>query len=222
MKRAAPALLPVLALLLPLAGAAAQEPPPVPIQAEPLPALQMPAAGQPPAPQQPPATAGQVAAPGQAAPPPQGTAAAQTPAPGQAAPGQAAPGQAAPGQAAPGQAVAPGQDATAGQDAAAPPPPPPWLPRTTATLILLDKIAAQPQTVTVKVGGQVMFGSLTIAVGACEARPPDLEADATALLTITDRNPGMPGFSGWMLANEPGVSMLQHPMYDVRLAGCAG
>ena len=49
-----------------------------------------------------------------------------------------------------------------------------------------------------------------------------MPADAAAFLDITDSNPGMPGFHGWMLADEPAVSMLQHPVYDVRLAGCAG
>ncbi len=110
----------------------------------------------------------------------------------------------------------------AAEPAPAQPPAPAWLPRPAATLILLDKIAARPNTVTVKVGGSVQFGSLTIAVRACDVRPPDVPEDAAAFLQIADSHPGMPGFSGWMLAGEPGVSMLQHPTYDVRLAGCAG
>ena len=28
------------------------------------------------------------------------------------------------------------------------------------------------------------------------------------------------GFRGWMLANNPSLSMLQHPIYDVRVVGC--
>ncbi len=136
-------------------------------------------------------------------PPPLAAAAAQEP----AAPPPAAPEQA------PEQGHAP---------APPPAPAPAWLPRPAATLILLDKISAQPRTVTVKVGESVPFGSLTIAVRACDVRPPDVAADAAAFLQITDRNPGMPGFTGWMLANEPAAAMLQHPLYDVRLAGCAG
>ncbi len=120
-------------------------------------------------------------------------------------------------------APAPAQPAEPGQEQApAAPPAPAWLPQPAARLILLDKIAAQPHTVTVKVGEQVVFGSLTIAVRACDVRPPDVAADAAAFLAITDRNPGMPGFNGWMLADEPAVSMLQHPVYDVRLVGCSG
>jgi hypothetical protein len=102
------------------------------------------------------------------------------------------------------------------------PPAPAWLPRPAARLILLDKIAAQPRTMTVKVGSTVQFGSLSITVGACDVRPPDKPQDAAAFLQITDSHAGMPGFSGWMLVDEPGLSMLQHPTYDVRLAGCTG
>jgi hypothetical protein len=27
-------------------------------------------------------------------------------------------------------------------------------------------------------------------------------------------------FRGWMFANAPGVNMLQHPVYDIRLLAC--
>jgi hypothetical protein len=121
-----------------------------------------------------------------------------------------------------GQAPPPGQ--APGMDTPAPapaPPPPSWEPRQSATLILLNKITAQPRTVTVKVGASVGFGSLTIAVRACAVRPSDLPADATAFLDITDSHPDEPGFHGWTIASAPGVSMLEHPVYDVHLAGCA-
>ncbi|HET9018509.1 MAG TPA: DUF2155 domain-containing protein [Acetobacteraceae bacterium] len=102
------------------------------------------------------------------------------------------------------------------------PPPPAWLPRPAARLILLDKISAQPRAVTVKVGQSVGFGALTIAVRACQVRPPDVPQDATAFLDITDGHAGMPGFHGWMFADEPAANMLEHPVYDVRVAGCTG
>lgn len=103
-----------------------------------------------------------------------------------------------------------------------PPPPPPWLPQPAATLILLDKVSALPHTITVKAGQSAAFGSLTIAVRACDVRPPDMPADAAAFLDIADSHPGLPGFHGWMLSAEPAANMLEHPVYDVRLAGCAG
>jgi hypothetical protein len=51
-------------------------------------------------------------------------------------------------------------------------------------------------------------------------QPPDQPAEATAYLTITDSTPGSLGFKGWMFAQRPALSMLQHPIYDVRVTGC--
>ena len=105
---------------------------------------------------------------------------------------------------------------------AAPPaaPRPSWLPQGTAELQVLDKVNAQNALLTVKVGQEAQFGSLSIQVQACDIRPPDQPQDAAAFLTITDSHADAPGFHGWMLANDPSLSMLQHPIYDVRVVGC--
>ena len=100
------------------------------------------------------------------------------------------------------------------------PPPSTWLPQTIAMLQVLNKVNAQNSVLTVKVGQSAQFGSLTIQVQACEIRPRDQPQDATAFLTITDSHTDAPGFRGWLLANHPSVSMLQHPIYDVRVVGC--
>jgi hypothetical protein len=110
-----------------------------------------------------------------------------------------------------------------GAPSGAPPaavPPSTWLPQTTAMLQVLDKVNAQNAVLTVKVGQSAQFGSLTIQVQACQIRPPDQPQDATAFLTISDSHADAPGFHGWLLANHPSVSMLQHPIYDVRVVGC--
>jgi hypothetical protein len=96
-----------------------------------------------------------------------------------------------------------------------------WLPEGTAMLQGLDKVNAQSATLTVKVGQAGKFGSLTIAVQACVVRPPDQPQDAAAFLTITDSHADAPGFKGWMLKAEPAAAMLEHPVYDVRVTGCA-
>jgi len=102
------------------------------------------------------------------------------------------------------------------------PPPLTWVARPSANVVVLDKVSARATSVAIKVGGMATIGSLTVAVRACDARPPEQPADATAWLDITDSHPGEPGFHGWMFAAEPAISMLGHPIYDVRLAGCAG
>jgi hypothetical protein len=95
-----------------------------------------------------------------------------------------------------------------------------WLPAGTARLQALDKVNAQATALTVKVGQTASFGSLTIAVKACVVRPPDQPADAAAYLDVTDRNPDSPPFNGWLLSHEPSASMMEHPIYDIRVSGC--
>ena len=105
-------------------------------------------------------------------------------------------------------------------DATPPSPPDTWLPRDTADVIVLDKVNAKSTPLTLKVGQAADNVSLSIALRACVIRPPDLPKDSAGYFDITDSRPGAPGFHGWILANEPSVSMFQHPIYDVRLVAC--
>jgi hypothetical protein len=149
-------------------------------------------------------------------PPPSGAA---------AAPEAAAPAPSAPANEAQGQAAAGGQ-------AAAPPAAPEqhpmvsqwpnkWVPQTSAVIRVLNKVDAISRDVTVKVGQTGDVGSLSIKVQACVARPPDQPADAAAFLVISDGHKDEAGFQGWSLADEPWVSMLQNPVYNVRVVGCS-
>jgi hypothetical protein len=96
-----------------------------------------------------------------------------------------------------------------------------WVPAGAAKLQALDKVTAQNATLTIKVGQSATFGSLTITVKACRVRPRDQAADAAAFLDVTDGHPDSPGFDGWMLEAEPAASMMQNPVYDLRVVGCA-
>jgi hypothetical protein len=97
----------------------------------------------------------------------------------------------------------------------------PWLPRETATIQILDKVNAQSSAEPVKVGKSVQYGSITVLVRACVVRPNDRPSDAAAYLEVTDSNiPTGPVFAGWMLRSEPSLSMLEHPIYDLRIMGC--
>jgi hypothetical protein len=97
-----------------------------------------------------------------------------------------------------------------------------WIPvpQGSAQLQVLDKVNAQNATLNVKIGQQGQYGSLTIQVQACDIHPSDQPRDAAAYLKITDGHADEPGFQGWILANNPSVSMLQNPIYDVRVVGC--
>lgn len=111
-------------------------------------------------------------------------------------------------------------DTEAPAGAGPPPPPPDWLPRGTAEIQALDKVNARRETLDISVGGTANFGALKITARSCVVRPPSQPKDAAAFLVIQDPHPGAPNFTGWMLASAPEVSMLEHPIYDVRVLGC--
>jgi hypothetical protein len=161
------------------------------------------------------------ALPGATPPPPSDNQPAPLPAmppPPAEAPDTAQPAQLTPprGPAAP----PPAGDATPGQFTPAPAAPVTWQPAGSAVLQILDKVNAQSATITVKVGSTAQFGPLAIAARACDVTTGDEAANATAFLDITDSHPDSPAFHGWMLESDPSVSMLQHPVYDVRVVGC--
>jgi len=108
----------------------------------------------------------------------------------------------------------------AGAAPPAPPPPNAWVAQGGAIVQVLDKVNAANTTLHVKVGQSVEYRSLRIQVLACAVRPPNMPSDAAVSLVIKDTTPDQPGFQGWMLQNEPFLSMLQSPSYDVRVEGC--
>ena len=85
----------------------------------------------------------------------------------------------------------------------------------------LDKVTAQSASLTIKVGGERDVRLADHHRQSLHVRPTDQPADAAAYLTVTDSLPGSPSFAGWMLENEPSVSMMEHPIYDLRVPGCA-
>ena len=104
------------------------------------------------------------------------------------------------------------------------------------TLRTLDKVTANTQDFTVKVGESLKFASLTIDVKHCEVKPPEAIPETFAFLQIfeppkltqkeRERLKETPEpiklFSGWMLASKPAISALDHGVYDVWVVGCNG
>jgi len=94
----------------------------------------------------------------------------------------------------------------------------------------LDKVTARTQDFTVAVGDLLEFGSLSIYVKHCEARPPEEIPETFAFLQIDDRRLSGAGqedeaqrvYSGWMLGSNPAKAALDHPVYDVWVLSCKG
>ena len=94
-----------------------------------------------------------------------------------------------------------------------------WVVRSSAELVVLDKVRARPSAVTLKVGQIATTGPLTITVRRCVARPADLPADSAAFIEVQDAK-STSTFRGWMLTNEPSIGQFEHPIYDIRLLAC--
>lgn len=96
-----------------------------------------------------------------------------------------------------------------------------WVQGDVAELQALDKVTARISKIEAKVGQTVTFGTLEIQVAACHHRPPEEQPDAAAWLTVKDnRLDGQRVFAGWMFAASPGLHMLEHAVYDLRVLDC--
>lgn len=92
----------------------------------------------------------------------------------------------------------------------------------------LDKVTATTEDFTVKVGDKLEYGSLRVEIKRCEKKPPEDIPATWAFVQIFDKRTDGEGsdvdgakvFSGWMLAERPAISALEHPVYDVWLLDC--
>lgn len=113
-----------------------------------------------------------------------------------------------------------------------------------ATLRALDKITGRSTDIVVKVGEPVIYGSLKIDLKACFQTPPEEVPESAAFLRVQSTRPvseeqaggaaaeaagdakTIPDadepvvFSGWMYASSPGLSALEHPVYDIWVIRC--
>jgi len=97
----------------------------------------------------------------------------------------------------------------------------------TAVLRGLDKVTARIDVLEAPVGEEIRFGSLAIRARACYETPPTDPPESAAFLEIDDLGPTPDtgetrdtAFTGWMFASTPGISALEHPVYDVWVIDC--
>ncbi|MBV6632364.1 MAG: DUF2155 domain-containing protein [Alphaproteobacteria bacterium] len=92
-----------------------------------------------------------------------------------------------------------------------------------AVLRTLDKVTARTSTLEVPVNDILSVGTLSVTVRTCQKTPPTERPEAAAFIEIIDTPPEReprPMFSGWMFASSPGLSALEHPIYDVWVVDC--
>lgn len=115
----------------------------------------------------------------------------------------------------------------------------------TALLRALDKVTGRSTDFEMQAGTPKIFGSLRVDLQACFQRPPEEPPESAAFLkittastkqvetmavprTLTEEEMSMSTsadaevrFSGWMFASSPGLSALEHPVYDIWVIACS-
>jgi hypothetical protein len=89
----------------------------------------------------------------------------------------------------------------------------------------LDKITGRITEFDAPIEKTVTFGQLKVTPHICYTRPPTEAPNTTTYVDveeITLSNEQRKIFSGWMFASSPGLSGVEHPIFDVWLVDCKG
>lgn len=95
--------------------------------------------------------------------------------------------------------------------------------RRMAVLRWLDKAAARVQTMEVEVNRTFQIQTLQIIARACVERPPEEPPESAVFLDVWENKANQPAvevFRGWMYASSPGLSAMEHPVYDIWVLDC--
>lgn len=92
-----------------------------------------------------------------------------------------------------------------------------------AVFAALDKVTARISELEVPINETVSFGQLKVTPRICYSRPPTERPKTTSFVEIDQTD--LDGtderlFTGWMLAESPGLNAVEHPVFDVWLTGC--
>jgi hypothetical protein len=95
----------------------------------------------------------------------------------------------------------------------------------TAIFSGLDKITGRIVSFEVTVDETVQFGSLQLTPRVCYSRPSTEAPRTTAFIEVGEvdaANQLSDVFDGWIFASSPGLSAIDHPVYDIWLTECKG
>ena len=89
----------------------------------------------------------------------------------------------------------------------------------------LDKITGRIINFEVATDETVQFGSLQITARVCYTRPATEAPQTTSFIEVDEVDSASQFkriFSGWVYAASPGLSGIEHPVYDIWLNDCKG
>lgn len=87
----------------------------------------------------------------------------------------------------------------------------------------LNKITAKTFELKGKVGQKVKFEKMIVHLLKCWQAPPEEKPENKVLLKVYEVKPNNESvliFYGWMLSSSPGLSGLEHPIYDITIKNC--
>jgi hypothetical protein len=93
-----------------------------------------------------------------------------------------------------------------------------------ADFIALNKVTARSDVLPVRRGESAEFGKLVISLLSCQRNVSPQQGDG-ALVDILEVRPDnrMHGvFNGWLFSGSSSLSVMEHPVYDIRLKSCNG
>ena len=88
----------------------------------------------------------------------------------------------------------------------------------------LDKVTGRITSFDVYIDETVQFGALRVTPRTCQTQPPTAEPNTVVFVEvdeITLDSTIRRIFTGWMFAASPGLSAVDHPVYDVWLEDCS-
>lgn len=87
----------------------------------------------------------------------------------------------------------------------------------------LNKITTRVEEIEAVMGAVTRFGNLEVIPRGCWVAPPSERPEQAGLLEVwywkQGEKPSLV-FYGWMFANSPALSSLEHPVYDITMLEC--
>lgn len=92
----------------------------------------------------------------------------------------------------------------------------------------LDKVTGHARDYTLPLGRPTRVGTLEVVARACSKNPPEERPEVRIFVDVTDHPPAAAGqesepvdlFHGWLFASSPGLSAVEHPVYDIWAIDC--
>lgn len=92
----------------------------------------------------------------------------------------------------------------------------------------LDKVTGHAEDYTLTLGRATRIGSLEVIARACQKNAPEETPEVRIYVDVFDHPPATSEeaperveiFHGWLFASSPGLSAVEHPVYDIWAIDC--